>query len=455
MFIGREQETERFKNAIQKVNSATLLYGKRRVGKTTLIKHVLSQQDTPFVYYECLKSSMQDNIDGLTQELQRSGLLPAAPQFARFQDLFAFLNALSHPVVVVIDEYPYLKAMTPAETVDSTFQSVIDNRLRNVHLVLAGSHIGVMKEMLEENNALYGRFETVICLRELSYLVSSEFYPELKPYDRIGFYSVFGGSPFVLRQLDPGESLKVNIIRTVLSEHHPIHLYASNNLLSDYSNSMNAERIFAVLGNGRKRYTEIEAKLNANKTGNLSKQLKQLVSLEIVRRNAPINKPHDKKKVGFEINDNLMRFYFTYVYRNRSALLILGPEEFYNQYSAPTIGGFIAHRFEEICRDYFSIMAKLGRLKGIHNIGSYYYDDPAKKTNGEFDVALDYGDHYAIYEAKYYSVPLTLDEIHHELGQIRAIRELTVTEIGFIAASGFAAQEAGYMFLTADDLYRI
>ena len=70
-------------------------------------------------------------------------------------------------------------------------------------------------------------------------------------------------------------------------------------------------------------------------------------------------------------------------------------------------------------------------------------------------MALEYEDRYAIYEAKYYSVPMTLDEIHREVGQIREIKELLVTQIGFIAASGFAEKEEGYDYLTAADLYSI
>ena len=74
---------------------------------------------------------------------------------------------------MVIDEYPYLKAATKAELVDSMMQSIIDNRLENLQLILSGSHIGMMKGMLEEGNALYGRFKTVIHLKELSYQVAS------------------------------------------------------------------------------------------------------------------------------------------------------------------------------------------------------------------------------------------------------------------------------------------
>ena len=453
MFVGREVELQQLGEAFAQEHSATLVYGKRRVGKTTLIKQALLNQKKESLYYECIKGTVQDNIDGFTQMLLDKHVLQFSTSFSSFRDVFAYLNTLSRKFIIVIDEYPYLKSLTHGKFVDSEFQAVIDNHLSNINLVLSGSHIGMMREMLEEGNALYGRFETVIRLRELSYRTAAQFYSNKSAYDKIGLYSVFGGSPFILSQLRSGESLEQNIVRTILSENNPVHLYAANLFLSDYSNSINTERILAALGNGKKRYTELESKLGANKTGNLSKQLKSLTDLEIIRRSAPINKPGDAKKTSFEINDNLMRFYYTFVYRNRSALQMLGPQAFYTQFVAPTLIEFISHRYEEICRDYFSYLAKSGQLPEVRNIGSYYYDDPATKTNGEFDVALDLGDTYALYEAKYYQSPMELSEIHKEVGQIREIRDLAVTRIGFIAASGFTEKEASYQYLTADDLY--
>ena len=119
----------------------------------------------------------------------------------------------------------------------------------------------------------------------------------------------------MLDKLRESGSLSDNIIRTVLSENDPVHLYASQLLLSDYSSAVNAERIFAALGNGRKKYSELENLLDAKRTGSLSKQLKPLLVLDILQKHAPINRIGDAKKVRYEINDNLVRFYFTYVYR--------------------------------------------------------------------------------------------------------------------------------------------
>ena len=111
-FIGREKETLLMQQALEQEQATILLYGKRKVGKTTLIKECRKNQSKQFRYFE--------------------------------------------PLIVVIDEYPYLKAATKAELVDSMMQSIIDNRLENLQLILSGSHIGMMKGMLEEGNALYG-----------------------------------------------------------------------------------------------------------------------------------------------------------------------------------------------------------------------------------------------------------------------------------------------------------
>lgn len=451
MFIGREKELALLQQDY--IGKAVMVYGKRRVGKTTLIQKALKSSSYRTVYFECLKGTVQDNISGFVQELVRAKILPVPLNFSTMQDVFAYLNALPEKIVAVIDEYPYLKAMNDSATIDSIFQNIIDNRLLNIELILSGSHIGMMKDTLQEKNALYGRFAVTIKLNELNYLEAAKFYPDKTPYDKVAHYAIFGGSPFVNQALNPATTLRENIIRTVLNPVSAVYLYASQLLLSDYSVKINAERIFAVIGNGKKRYTEIEDKLDVKKTGNLSKQMKSLVDLEIIARNSPINKLGDNKKSTFEINDNLLRFYFTFIYKNASALQVLGGEAFYDEYIAPALTDFISRRFEGICRDYFSLQVRSGKMKGIRNIGSYYYDDPVHRKNGEFDVALELADGYEIYEAKYYAQPMTLDEIHREIHQVEAIKELTVKQIGFIAIDGFAEREESYLYLDGNDIF--
>ena len=451
MFVGRMEELALLQQDY--IGKALMVYGKRRVGKTTLILKSLEQCHYQTVYFECLKGTIQENIDGLVVELVRAKILPVALSFNTLQEVFIYLNALPQKMVVVIDEYPYLKVMNETTTVDSIFQSIVDNRLSNIELILAGSHIGMMKDLLQERNPLYGRFAASLKLDELNYLDTSKFYPDKSAYDKVAHYAVFGGSPFINQALNPAATLQENIIGTILNPMSPVYLYASQLVFSDDALNVNAERIFSVLGNDRKRYTEIEDALGVKKTGNLAKQIKTLTDLEILSRNIPINKPNDNKKATYELSDNLLRFYYAFVYKNASALQVLGAEAFYDEYISPLLTDFIAHRFEDICREYFSLQVRSGKLKGVRNIGSYYYDDPVHRKNGEFDVALELADGYAIYEAKYYAKPMTLDEIHCEVQQVANIKELAVKQLGFIAISGFVEQEKPYTYLDGNDIF--
>lgn len=454
MFIGRQEEIKELTALLGETGKAGMIYGKRKIGKTTLIREALKYSDKQNIYYECIKGSLQENIDGLTAELVHNGAVPEGVHFESFPDVFRFLNTLPGPFNIVIDEYPYLKSMTDGKTVDSTFQSIIDNRLTNCNLLLSGSHISIMRDLLKENNALYGRFQCILQLKDLSYLATAAFYPEKSAYDKIAHYAVFGGSPYVNLFLRQDRDLRENILQTILNVNSPVYLYASHLLMSDFTSTLQAERIFSVIGNGAKRYSEIESKLHIEKTGALNKQLAPLVEMEQVRRTLPINRINDDKKATYELSDNLLRFYYTYVYKQKSALEMLGAAAFYDAYVEPTITEFISRRFEEICRDYFSLLARAGRLPGVRNIGRYYYDDPKNKKNGEFDVVLEYADGYDVFEAKFLQKPMDLTMQHHEAGQIREIRDFAVRSIGFISANGFAETEDAYNYLDGTALYQ-
>ena len=455
MFIARGEELAKLRSAMQQTNSASLVYGKRRIGKTRLIQEALRKQDYTVVYYECFKGTMRENVDAFVRLLQSLHLITFYSSFPGFPDLFAYLNTIPRPLIIVIDEYPYLSTFEKTETVDSVFQTVIDQHLANIHLVLSGSQISIMKNLLQEGNALYGRFSVILHLRELDYKDAALFYPSKTPYEKIAFYSVFGGSPFILQELKETETLEQNIKRTVLNESSPVSLYVSNLLLTDYAGTANAERILAVLGNGKKKYSELEKTLQTNSTGNLAKQLKLMQATELIQPVFPINRPDDAKKKFYEINDNLLRFYFTYLYHSRSALQMTGAAAFFDQAVSPTLlKSYVPRRFEDICRQFFSRLAKNGQLPGITDIGTFYYDDPAERRNGEFDVALAFGNQYRIFESKCTEKPLPLSDIHKEAAQIFAIDSLSIAQLGFVSVNGFEKKPEGNLYYDGEDLYR-
>ncbi len=454
MFIGREAELNELNQLFALPSASVMIYGKRKVGKTTLLKKALENSSDKVIYYECLKSSMRENVEGFVSELVRLKIIPAKISFESLDDVFAYLNSLNTTFNVVIDEYPYLKYFTDAETVDSMFQSIIDNRIGNIRLFISGSHIGMMKNLLKEKNALYGRFTKHICLKELDYSVACEFYKSKSAYDKIAFYSVFGGSPYINNALDESKSLKENIINTILNPSSYVWAYAEHLLISDYANAINAERIFYAISNGHRKYREIEERLGLRANGNLSKQLKSLEDMEIVVKVYPINKPDDNKKVYYEVRDNLLRFYYTYVYKNKSALQMLGAEAFYEEYIEGSFVTFVSHRFEEIARTYFSLCVQKRKMRGVLNIGTFYYDDGIAKKNGEFDVVLERkGGVFDIYEVKYYASPLKLKEMLKEKQQVNDVKGLNVGRIGFISTSGFEEEPAEFDCIDAEEMY--
>lgn len=451
MFIGREEELALLRE--EHIGKAVMVYGKRRVGKTTLILKALEQCSYQTVYFECLKGTMQENINGLVQELVRVKVLPVPLAFSSLQDVFAYLNTLTQKMVVVVDEYTHLYAMNDSAVVDSVFQSIIDNRLSNIELILAGSHIGLMKGLLQERNPLYGRFAVSIKLEELNYLDAAKFYPDKSAYDKVAHYAVFGGSPFINQALNPAATLRENIIDTVLNPMSSVYLYASQLVFADNALNVNAERIFFALGNDRKRYTEIEDALGVKKTGNLAKQIKTLTDHEILSRSIPINKPNDNKKATYELSDNLLRFYYTFVYKNTSALQVLGAEAFYDEFIAPVLTDFITLRFEGICRDYFSLQVRSGQMNGVRSIGSYYPDTAVRCDSKAFPIAVELADGYAVYLPKYSAQPMTLDEIHGEAQRMEGVNDPGIRQLGFISLNGFVEQEKSYTYLDGNDIF--
>ncbi len=452
-FIGRKNELSLIEEALKKTSASIMVYGKRKVGKTTLIKYALKNSKIPTVYYECLKASEKENVSGFVNELVRNKIFRVYIPFDSFVDVFSYIKTLNKPMNIVIDEYPYLKEFEKPQIVDSKFQKIIDNYTENIHLFISGSHIGIMKDMLQEKNALYGRFSLTIQLKELNYKEAAEFYPQKPVYEKIGFYSVFGGSPFVNGFLDSDKDLKTNIINTVLNENSAVFNYADNLLISDFSKSLNAERIMFAVANGKKKYSDIENALNMNNNGLLSKHISSLLDMEILSKSFPINKSNNNKKVYYELCDNLLRFYFAFIYKNKSALTMLGAEAFYKEYIEKPLITFISFRFEEICRSYFSLLAKNGKLPGVTNIGVYSYDDSTTHTSGEFDVVLQRKDVFDIYEVKYYSEPLSDKDVEAEADKIRRVKGLTLGKIGFISVNGFESTNKNYVFLSGKDLY--
>ena len=456
MFVGRKEEINLLSQYLSN-NSATLVYGLRRVGKTSLIKETMSINHKKYIYYECVKASEKQNvgyfIDLIKEQLDFPNL-----NFDNFLSIFKYLNSNYNDYVFVIDEYSYLKeyyisskkqgSIQEAMRIDSSFQKIIDEYLSNNSLILCGSSISIMKGLIEYNSPLYDRFKLVLHLKEFNYQEIKEFFPTLSNKGLVEIYSIFGGSPNVLTKVDSSKSIKENICNLLLNDDSKIRSHISLNIFSEFDKDRELNNVLNVIKNGAKTYSDISKKSGIETNGLLDKKLKKLIDLDIIEKIYPINMENDNKKGLYEIKDNLLKFYYSYLFGKDSMINLFGPNRFFDEYIKVSLNEFISRRFERITRDYFSIMIRRGKYSDVIGIGAYFSND------SEFDCVLKKKDYtYSIYEAKYHENPLSERLQLKEIEDIKMVKGINVTEIGFVSSNGFERYIDGINYLDLNDLY--
>ena len=456
MFVGRENEIKKINSFLEKKKSL-IVYGLRRIGKTTLIKKVLEEGKYNYVYFECQKASESINVS-LFVDVLKEKLSFVDAKFETFLSVFKELDKLYKNYIFVIDEYSYLKqyyleskasdTKRLAEQLDSEFQTIIDEHLKNINLIVSGSSIHIMERLLDHESPLYGRFDDKIVLRQFSYLDAKKMFNNTSNIDVINYYSIFGGSPFVLEKIDEKKSLKENICDLILNESGSLRMHLKNNVINELEGDVDLHNVLDVIKNGSKKYSEIEAQCHIETSGLLDKRLKKLLELDIIEAKFPIGRENDKRKKYYQIKDNLLKFYYAYVFRQDNRIDLLGESRYYDVYIEPSITNFISRRFENIVRDYFSLAIKRGMYSDIIDIGSYF------SSNSELDCVLKKKDGtYSVFEVKYYTKPLTKEIVKKEISQIEKIVGLNINEIGFVSTSDYESKLDEIKYLDLKDIF--
>lgn len=452
MFLGRKKELEELKEQLSSKNKTTVLvYGKRRIGKSTLIKEAAKFFNGAVINHLCSKTTFEGNLELLTRSITTALELPNL-QPKTLTDLFDYIKSFNKDLLLILDEYQYFKESRQEGEVDSYMQAVVDNLPANIKIIFCGSFISIMKELLQESNPLFGRFTKILHIDEMDYLEASLFYPELPSREKIRFFSVFGGSPYVLSNIDVNITLDDNIKKLIIDQNSLLRIHIESIMLREIQKNYDT-RILEIIGNGKRKYGEIQNSLGSPQTGLLDKQLKALLSMETIKKTFPINRPNDKKKQFYEIKDNLMRFYFTYIFSYESLISKFGSTAYFNLKIEDSLNTFISLRFEEIIMQYFSRLVKSGKLTNIKDFGSYWFDDKTSGTNGQFDCVLHTNQGYEFYEVKFYKTHMKLKECEEEEKQIKSINGLNVSRVGFVCSAGFDFTSEKYKLVTADDVY--
>jgi AAA+ ATPase superfamily predicted ATPase len=377
-FFGRQPEIEALLAVSRRPGGQfVVVYGRRRVGKTTLLLKWAEVSVLPTVYWVAVRGSPANLRQELTQAVWRT-LAPEtpAPTFDSWEALFENLIALAgdRRILVILDEFPWMSEADPS--LPSRLQNLWDHRLKgtNIILVLAGSHIGMMSRLFEYQSPLYGRFTAQLLVKPLPFATLAEFLPRYDLERRISTYAVVGGIPAYLELFQDDQTIASNIKTQVMA---PTGIFRNEPffLLGDQVREpRNFISVIRAIGRGGHVLDEIATDTGLPKH-QVSVFLDRLQDLRMVERRLPVTIPPNKRSRShqgrYHLMDHYHRFHFRFIDPN-SDLLEQGRvdqvwEKISDQFRA-FIGGTA---FEEICREWVWWQADQGKLPfKPENVGS-------------------------------------------------------------------------------------
>ena len=306
LFIDREEEMDFLEERYRQHGfDFIVIYGRRRIGKTELIKNFVL--DKPHIYMLCNKAGTSANISGLKREIAK---FVREPEIAtvNLDEIFFYLSEKTKDkLVVVLDEFSYL--VEKDDAVPSLFQAVIDEVLKtkNLMLIICGSSISMMESLLGYKNPLYGRKTGHMKVDFLKFRYLKDFFPQNTLEENIKTYAILGGVPFYLEKFEAGMSALDNARKEIFSKKGRLYEEVEFILKEEFREPDIYKGILTAIARGNAKVADI-----ANKTGikasDMDRYLKILIILGIIRKEIPVTEKKSKKTL-YTIDDNFFDFY--------------------------------------------------------------------------------------------------------------------------------------------------
>ncbi len=397
MFVGREKEQKKLENMyMENQFQFAVIYGRRRVGKTTLINEFIKNKNA--VYYMAVEGTKRENLIGLSKALLSSGIsCQILPEFFDFENLFSYIDELckkqgKEPMILAIDEFPYLAASYPA--ISSIIQSHIDQcwKNSNLFLILCGSSMSFMEEqVLGYKSPLYGRRTAQFKLRPFTYFEAKQMLNGFSQEEQAILYGITGGIPEYLSRIYNQNTLGENIINLFFDESGRLFDEPGNLLKQELREPATYHSIISAIAGGASRLNEIATKTGLA-TGGCSNQIQSLISLGIVKKETPITEKESSRKTIYRLEDNMFLFWYRFVRPNISTIIRGIGEQVYEQMVKPHLNDFMGSIFEEICQQYVYLPKIYKKLPfPIGNTGRWWGNNPKKKCQEEIDIMAENG----------------------------------------------------------------
>ena len=421
MFVDRINELQNLED-LSNENRAQLIliYGRRRIGKTTLLYEFLKNKDNALFFMADASENILDTFSDIASEKFNN------VRFQNWDNFFDFLYSKSkeNRFIVVIDEFQYLTAVL------KSWPTILQRhweklKTTKIFLVLSGSLVSsIYRIAMGYGSALYGRKTGEMNIKPLNFIDTGSFF-NTDINNLVKIYMILGGVPRYLEEFDSG-NIYNNIIKKILNKNSFLYNEPLNLLHEEFKDLTSYFAVLDTIGSGATNFNEISVKsrIAQNK---LSKVLDVLIRAELIAREESIIKSNVRNIHSYYIKDNLFNFWFKFVYPFRS-LLEMNNEEVVISKIKSEINTLFGHRFEFIARDLllynqdklpFAISyigRSWGKLKNkVGNNSNYEFDvviqDAKKYYTGIFEVKykkLSYGDAYKIIK--------NMQEIYNNIG---------------------------------------
>ncbi len=351
-FINRREELE----SLEKYRgNAILIYGRRRVGKTELIKNFIKDKNA--FYFLCQKNKIRAEFERFLRKFNiRFSRYMEAKDFEEF-----FSQIKNEEIIIVFDEFSYWVEKNPEVT--SLFQYILDEVINGskVKIIFCGSLIGTMESLLSYKTPLYGRIKLKMKIEPLKFKFVRYFLPSYSFEDLIKVYACVGGIPAYLQEFNPKISFYENLNNLFFNKYGFLYDDAERMLKDELREPEIYLRIIEAIAIGETTFGKISSKAYVDIT-NLPKYLKILKKMGIIKKEKSVI---GKNKI-IGIDDNYFNFWIRFVYPNREEIelgIFSFPHEKFNAYL-----GFI---FEDICKE-FLIETK---IFDFTKIGKWWHKD--------------------------------------------------------------------------------
>ena len=339
--------------------------GRRRVGKSFLLARFVDRHDG--IYYQATRRSEADQLRALSQCVgQRHGDegLQRGAAFADWESLLHYLAARARrePILLVIDEFPYLADVAPA--LPSILQSAWDHEFvhGNITVVLCGSFISSMKRLTGGDQPLHGRRTAQLMVRPFGHDEAAEFARGWSPRDRLRAHAVFGGLPGQLALIEAKDTLEDNVVRHVIDPRGRLFDEASHVLDAFLREATVHYAIVDAIAGGNHTWSRIASRVGKD-SASLSRPLKWLQDMSIVETVAPVSRRRkpSPKLVRYRLADPYLRFWHRYI----APLQVDGTAELVDATTIwrtmiePHLDGLMGEVFEDACRRFVARQAQV------------------------------------------------------------------------------------------------